>query len=211
MAGDKKNRADGPRVFVVSGRAIVSAILLIAVVWLTSSNRFWRWMYPIRYQSLIQEHATQVHVNPLLVASVIRVESKFDPHDVSSAGALGLMQLMPSTAQWITTMRSAEDPNLKPIPQNSNISQPSVNIALGTWYIQYLIKRFHGNEVAAIGAYNAGPQRVSNWLSAGTWDGRLPSIMSIPVGETRHFIDRVFYNFTLYQRIYGGEPAWKAK
>lgn len=211
MDGNKENRANRLHVFFVSGRAIVAAILLVAVVLLTSSNRFWRWMYPIRYQGVIQYHAAQVHVDPLLVASVIRVESKFDPNDVSSAGAIGLMQLMPPTAQWIASMRSSKAPNLKSISLNADIRKPTVNIALGTWYIQYLIARFHGNEVAAIGAYNAGPQRVSNWLSSGTWNGRLSSIMSIPVGETRHFIDRVFYNFTLYKRIYGEDHAWQTK
>lgn len=172
-------------------------------------------MYPIGYQTEIQAAAQVNHVDPLLVASVIRTESKFHSQDVSHAGAIGLMQLMPPTAQWIAEqMQESEEQQLLAEGSKSegsgggekiDLAQPEVNIRLGSWYIQYLQQRFHNNQVAAIAAYNAGPKRVSQWLKSGTWDGKLKTIDDIPVGETRHFVDRVFYNYSLYQRIYRGD------
>lgn len=197
-------------VIVINSKSVLCAVLLIVVVLVVTSNRFWRFMYPIEYQPVIQKAASHAKVDPLLVASIIRVESKFHSSDVSHAGAVGLMQLMPSTAQWISGKMTAAGLQSAASKGPLDVSNPTVNITLGSWYVRYLINRFASNEVAAVAAYNAGPQRVSEWLAEGTWNGRLNSIPTIPVGETRHFVDRVFYNYTLYKRIYGREPAWAA-
>lgn len=169
-------------------------------------------MYPIDYQEPIQQAATLSNVNPLLIASVIRVESKFHKGDVSHAGAIGLMQLMPNTAGWIVTemQKSGEASHygITSLPRNA-LAVPATNIRLGSWYLQYLYQQFNGNQVAAIAAYNAGPKRVQEWLTSHTWDGQLRTITEIPVGETRHFVDRVFYNYNLYKRIYSSNPKWK--
>jgi soluble lytic murein transglycosylase len=170
-------------------------------------------MYPIGYQGLIQDAATSVRVDPLLVASVIRVESKFQTEDVSHAGAIGLMQLMPNTALWITNQAQSEGKPIKGYSAGqspTSLGIPTVNIQLGSWYIHHLIDQFQGNEVAAIAAYNAGPQRVQQWLTTGQWDGQLVTSDKIPVGETRHFVGRVFYNYNLYKRIYGQDPLWQS-
>jgi soluble lytic murein transglycosylase len=167
-------------------------------------------MYPISYQPVIQAAAKDNQVDPLLVASVIRTESKFRSQDVSHAGAIGLMQLMPPTAEWIANqMQHGTQKQLVTGSDGRKIdlSQPEVNIRLGSWYIHYLEKRFNNNQIAAIAAYNAGPKRVNQWLQSGTWNGNLRTIDHIPVGETRHFVDRVFYNYTLYQRIYRGDET----
>ncbi|CAM3853560.1 lytic transglycosylase domain-containing protein [Alicyclobacillus pomorum] len=199
------------RVFVLNRRVLLSIVLLVCVVWLITSNTFWRWMYPISYQNTIQSSASSAHVDPLLVASVIHVESKYKTQDVSHAGAIGLMQLMPDTAQWIAGKMSTTGTYLgyNASSQNSDLAQPNLNIQLGCWYIRYLTDQFHGNQVAAIAAYNAGPKRVKEWLRDGTWNGELQTINSIPVGETRHFVDRVFYNYNLYKRIYGLDAQWQ--
>lgn len=201
-----------PRVILINRRVVVSLVLLVAVFTLISSNSFWRWMYPIHYQQNIQQAARSAHVDPLLVAAVIRTESKFQTHDVSHAGAIGLMQLMPETASWVAVKMQNEHAPASAIVGNGShqsLAVPAVNIALGSWYIHYLIRTFHGNQVVAIAAYNAGPKRVQEWLTDGAWDGQLPTITQIPVGETRHFVDRVFYNYTLYQRIYGNRADWR--
>lgn len=200
---------------VVKRRVVVSLVLLVAVIILVTSNTFWRWMYPIGYQSLIQKSAAQNQVDPLLVASVVRVESQFHQKDVSHAGAIGLMQLMPDTAQWIADEMTQQGTKLVGDASSQtnakNLASPELNIQLGTWYIHYLIVQFHGNEVAAIAAYNGGPKRVNEWLSSGVWNGHLQNITDIPVGETRHFVDRVFYNYDLYKRIYGSSHEWQMR
>ncbi|GMA51596.1 transglycosylase [Alicyclobacillus contaminans] len=198
-------------ILVFNRRTLISFILLLGVICLITSNTFWRWMYPISYQSIIQSAAHTASVDPLLVASVIHVESKYKSEDVSHAGAIGLMQLMPDTAQWIAVQmqQSGTDLGYGRGSQNQDLAQPELNIRLGSWYIHYLTEQFHGNQVAAVAAYNAGPKRVKQWLASGTWDGQLVSISRIPVGETRHFVDRVFYNYDLYKRIYGADAQWK--
>lgn len=208
----KQGNDERLRVLFVNRRTLISIILLISVVFLITSNEFWRWMYPIGYQSAIQKAAAMSDVDPLLVASVIHVESKYHTEDVSHAGAIGLMQLMPDTAQWIVTQIQSSGKSVdgeSSANAKQNLAVPSVNIRLGSWYIRYLINRFHGNEVAAIAAYNGGPKRVQEWLSNGTWNGQLRTFNDIPVGETRHFVDRVFYNYDLYKRIYGHDVNWR--
>lgn len=169
-------------------------------------------MYPINYQSQIRTAAQEARVDPLLVASVIRVESKFKTKDVSHAGAVGLMQLMPETAGWIQKkMKVDKNAHSGSIATGKitrqQLANPAQNIRLGAWYIHYLTKQFNGNEVAAMAAYNAGPKRVGQWLAHDKWNGKLSTIQEIPVGETRHFVDRVFYNYHLYGRIYGKDKA----
>jgi soluble lytic murein transglycosylase len=172
-------------------------LLMFGLVMLvTNSNTFWKWMYPIRYYDEIVNGAASVHVDPLLVAAIIRTESKFDENDVSHAGAIGLMQLMPNTAIWIAK-ESGYD-SYRP----EQLAQREINIRLGSWYVAYLIKRFNGNQVAAIAAYNSGPNRVQEWLSSGRWDGTLEHVDQIPVGETRHFVQRVNFNYETYKKIY---------
>ncbi|MFB5189584.1 lytic transglycosylase domain-containing protein [Alicyclobacillus fastidiosus] len=204
------------RFIVLKGRPLLAAVLLIVVLVVISTNSFWRMMYPIEYQSNIQSAASFAKVDPLLIASVIRVESKFDTQDVSHAGAVGLMQLMPDTAEWIAdtirqqTTGSGGAVNRLP-KDDKQLASPQYNILIGSWYVQSLIQQFHGNVTAGIAAYNAGPKRVQGWLSTGTWDGKLEDINQIPVGETRHFVDRVFYNYSLYKKIYGRDPQWQVR
>ncbi|EPZ47459.1 lytic transglycosylase domain-containing protein [Alicyclobacillus acidoterrestris] len=205
-----------PKFVILNRRSLVAAILLIAVLIIISTNSFWRMMYPIHYQKNIQSAAAFAKVDPLLIASVIRVESKFQTEDVSHAGAVGLMQLMPNTAQWIAdtirqqTTGSGGAVNRLP-KDDKQLASPQYNILIGSWYVQSLIQQFHGNVTAAVAAYNAGPKRVQDWLRSGTWDGKLQDIDQIPVGETRHFVDRVFYNYSLYKKIYGHDPAWNTQ
>lgn len=214
MDNHSQPRKGQPKFIVLNRRSVVAAILLIIVLIIISTNSFWRMMYPIHYQKNIQSAASFANVDPLLVASIIRVESKFNTHDVSHAGAVGLMQLMPDTAQWaadtIRKQNSASGAAVRRLPNDAKqLASPQYNILIGTWYVQHLLKQFKGNRVAAIAAYNAGPQRVTNWLKAGIWNGELEDINNIPVGETRHFVDRVFYNYHLYQKIYGGDSGWR--
>ncbi len=210
MANPTGPKKKGPRIIIVNKHSILSILLLIIVVVIITSNPFWRWMYPIRYQDHITQSAQLTEVDPLLIASVIRVESKFRSADVSHAGAIGLMQLMPNTASWIALqMGNDKSQKFSSINGQTDLSQPSLNILLGSWYIHYLTERFDGNQVAAVAAYNGGPKRVENWLDTKTWPGTLATIDRIPVGETRHFVDRVFYNYALYHRIYGQDAKWK--
>jgi soluble lytic murein transglycosylase len=111
---------------------------------------------PLRHEDVIRQQAADKNLDPALVAAVIYRESKF--RDVTShAGAKGLMQILPSTAQFIAHRSGGTRFELR------DLANPQINISYGSWYLRYLLDRYDDNEVAAVAAYNAGHERVDDW------------------------------------------------
>jgi len=186
----------------------VFALLFISLVGLLFYSNDWlgRWIYPIDYQDEIRSASTQSQLDPFLVSAIIRVESNFKSDKISSKGAIGLMQIMPDTAEWIIE-RSSSSEYLE-----DEMTIPEVNIQIGSWYINSLQKQFEqriakmdSNQdritlVAA--AYNAGPGNVTRWLEEGVWDGTYSELAFVPFGETRHFVQRILYYYKKHERYY---------
>ncbi|KZE66638.1 lytic transglycosylase domain-containing protein [Paenibacillus polymyxa] len=173
--------------------------LFVGFVLILFLNSNWMsWFYPIQYKDEIRQYSQTYEVDPFLVASIIRVETNFKTSKQSHKGALGLMQIMPNTANWI--MDSAQ---IQKVPLESVKHEPGTNIELGTWYLHSLSMKFQDNPVVIIAAYNAGPGKVQEWLDQGVWDGKEESIKQIPFGETRHYVQRVIYYYRQYTKIYG--------
>lgn len=157
-----------------------------------------RAVYPLPYRDAIVRAARRVGIDPALLAGVVRQESAFDPTVVSSAGAIGLTQLLPSTAR-----RVARRVGL-PAPDSSDLLEPSVSIRLGAHYLGELLHRYDGSRLAALVAYNAGPIRWDRWK-------RLPEhasdpelfIEAIPYAETRRYVKAVLRNELLYRWLHG--------
>ena len=119
-------------------------------------------IYPVKYLNEIKAAASEFSLDPYLLLAIIKEESRFKPDAVSSAGAEGLMQLMPETGQWILEQMNL-DTDLE-----TAIWDPALNIRMGAWYINWLINSYYdGNQVAALAAYNAGMQNVNYWLQDG--------------------------------------------
>lgn len=157
--------------------------------------------FPLAYADTFSTNASELSVAPQLLFAVARQESAF-MHDVrSSAGALGLMQLMPATAQ-----ETANRVGMR--ISNQDLLQPEINIALGSRYLSGLLQNFNGNRALAAAAYNAGPNRVRQWLRQ-TSEAPVPLdiwIETIPFAETRNYVQNVL----AYSVIYGyrmGEPV----
>ena len=131
---------------------------------------------------IITEYAHKYRVQTHLVEAVMHAESKFDQKAVSHVGAVGMMQLMPKTAEWI-----AQEGEL----QYTDLKEPRQNIMLGTWYIDYLLKKYHNNEVLALAAYNAGRGNVDEWITEYGWKDDFTNIKEIPFPETREFVKLV--------------------
>lgn len=151
-------------------RSLISAavcVLLFATLGLVIAIDL---IFPIRYLSTIKKYCREYSVEVPLVLAVIWAESKFDSNAVSSAGACGLMQLMPSTASWIAEKECGE----------SELFDPEFNIRTGVKYLSYLKSKFGGDYVLA--AYNAGEGNVAKWLNLGG---------EIKFSETRTYIKRV--------------------
>lgn len=154
-----------------------------------------RTRYPIPYKAIVQKHANQYGVDPLLVTAVMREESRFLPKSQSNAGAVGLMQLMPDTAQW-----AAEKIGLQKI-QPDYLFQPDLNIMLGSWYLSNLSKQFNNNTVLVLAAYNGGRGRVNEWMENGNLSpqGRIDQI---PIPETREYVRKVLASYAKYKQLY---------
>ncbi|GGE17560.1 transglycosylase [Marinithermofilum abyssi] len=179
-----------------SKRKLVIAFALLLVFLLVATPLFNRWMYPLDYEEQIMYSSDATGADPFLIMAVIRVESKFDPNKKSRVGAQGLMQLMPHTVEWVID-RGHFSPAFR-----DNVHDPAINIHMGSWYLAGLIREFHGNEVAAVAAYNAGPGNVKKWIQSGQWDGTRENLKQIPYGETRHYIQRVFFFHEKYKSLY---------
>ncbi|EST54719.1 lytic transglycosylase [Brevibacillus panacihumi W25] len=174
-------------------------IALIAFFFLLNTSFVWKWMYPIKYREEIMNASRQYQVDPHLILAVIRSESSFQADRVSKKGAIGLMQIMPDTAEWIV-----QQGGFKPASQDY-LYDPVMNIKIGTWYLQFLGNRYEGDIAKVIAAYNAGPGKVNGWLNDGQWNGRRESLEDIPYPETRMYVQRVLYYQDRYQRVYDQE------
>jgi soluble lytic murein transglycosylase len=139
-----------------------------------------------------------------LLLSVMRQESAFDPAAVSSAGARGLMQLMPATA------KSVAKRNGFTYQRDLLIDDPDYNIRLGSAYLTSLLSDYGGSYVLALAAYNAGPNRVRQWI-ADHGDPRSPNVdvvdwvERIPFSETRNYVQRIMETLTFYRHRLGAD------
>ncbi|MHA0857449.1 lytic transglycosylase domain-containing protein [Paenibacillus sp. CMAA1364] len=176
----------------------VLLLLFTSFVLLLFFNSNWMsWVYPIHYKEEIKIQAEHYEVDPYLIAAIIRVESNYKAGKESSKGALGIMQLMPSTANWAMEMANTPQISLDRIKH-----EVSPNIQLGTWYFSSLMKQYDGNKALAIAAYNAGPGNVKSWMSKGLWNGQADTVKEIPIDQTRHYVTRVLYYYEKYTRLY---------
>jgi soluble lytic murein transglycosylase len=152
-----------------------------------------RWLYPLAHQELIVHFARENNLSPSLVAAVVRQESHFRANARSSMGALGLMQLLPSTARWV----SEELARVPYAPET--LLLPEVNLRLGATYLGHLRDRFRDEPVLYLSAYNAGPQVVEEWLRR--QEGQL-TIPEIPFPETRAYVASVLRLQARYGELY---------
>lgn len=161
---------------------------------------FWEQAYPYQFLKWVKRQTPPAAADPYLVAALIREESAFDSKAISTVGALGLMQLMPYTAEWV-----AKRAGLNPFSPDLLLDE-ATNVRLGAWYLQHLVEQFDGNIVLAVASYNAGPDAVGRWAKKGVGDLD-EFIESIPYNETRNFTKRVIRSYNEYRRIDGENPA----
>ncbi|MGZ3459229.1 MAG: lytic transglycosylase domain-containing protein, partial [Archangium sp.] len=160
----------------------------------------WEVAYPNAFRPLIEKHTAAAGVEPDLLQALMREESALDPKALSWAGALGLTQLMPSTAQAV-----ARQLKLKRVTTQS-LLEPEVNIKLGAHYLGSLVKRFAGNTPFAVGSYNAGPLAIDKWRADRPGMPLDAWVEEVPIAETRGYIKRVLRSYNTYQLLYG-RPA----
>lgn len=155
----------------------------------------WRMAYPTGYMPQIRRYAAP-HVAPFLVAGIIREESLYNPKALSPVGAMGLMQLMPETAD-----RIARRLGLAPVDRE-DLLQGDVNVRLGVDYVGQLLRDYQGNLIRAVAAYNAGPAAVKRWIAK--FGNRDPDefVELISYRETRRYVKRVLTSYRIYQTLH---------
>ena len=134
---------------------------------------------------------------PLLLLAVARQESTFRPRVQSHAGAVGLMQVMPGTADWLAKVEPAVTEE-----HVADLRNPANSMRLGAYYLMRMVDRSEGNLVFALGSYNAGPGNVDKWRKRGPVTDMAAFVEAIPFGETRGFVKKVLGNYAAYHSLY---------
>ena len=155
---------------------------------------------PLQHEDIIRQQAADKDVDAALIAAVIFEESKFQDQ-TSHAGARGLMQITPETADYIAAKSGGT------AFEHGDLASPQINIAYGAWYLRYLKEKYEGEELAAIAAYNAGEGTVDEWVTAaGGLTGFDEKDIAFP--ETREYVDGVMDHRTKYRNHYGDELGY---
>ena len=165
---------------------------------LRQTPEYWQALYPFPYEDTILKWSQQRQLNPLLVTSLIRQESRFEPEIESSAGALGLMQVMPATGE-----NAANNIGLS----NYSLTVPEDNINIGTYYLDFTHKKYNNNSMLAVASYNAGPNAVAKWVNRYGLQDADEFVEKIPYPETKGYVESVFENYWNYMLIYNPEVS----
>ncbi len=155
-------------------------------------------LFPLAFGNELRQRAQQNQLDPAWVFGMVRQESHFFPEARSRTGAMGLMQLMPATARW-----AAQRIPLRTF-RSTMTNQVDINLQLGTLYLHHLLKQL-GDPILATAAYNAGPNRALRWVSDKPQDAAI-FIETIPISETRNYVQRVMFNTTIYAYRLGTPP-----
>jgi lytic transglycosylase catalytic len=171
---------------------LLAFLLYIAFIW---SNTVIRQKLPIQYPEYVEAASEEFGLDKYLVYAIISTESGFDPAAQSSKGAVGLMQLLPETAQWITEKYDLDcDP--------AALTDPETNIRIGCCYFSYLLSRFEGSTDLAVTAYNGGEGNVRQWLQDSKYSSDGKTLYAIPYKETSKYLSKVTTRYEIYQKLY---------
>jgi peptidoglycan lytic transglycosylase len=158
---------------------------------------YWEALFPKAYWTDLRKYSELNGLDPYLVASLIRQESEFNALALSRANAVGLMQLLPKTGKTV-----AKQVKLKKFSA-PELYTPAVNLELGTRYFKDMVDKYNGQFEYALAAYNAGTDRVGDWLGQGHYRDPQEFVESIPFTETREYVQAILRNASVYRQLYG--------
>ena len=171
----------------------VAIIILTVIVVICINKLMIKVMYKKDYSEYISKYSTKYEVDENLIYALIKAESKFKADAISNKNAIGLMQLMPATAEEIASKNNIE-------LTEENILEPEVNIEIGTTYISSLLKKYECTEIA-IAAYNAGIGNVDKWIENGTIKADGSNIENIPFKETNTYVRKIMRDYKIYSEM----------
>ena len=162
---------------------LIAAVIAVIFASLPTTQKL---LYPFYYRDKVEEHSARYRVDKFLAVSVMKVESNFSEGAISRSGAVGLMQIMPETANWIADCLDEEPPTI------NKLHDSDTNI-------------FFGNDVLALAAYNAGRGNVRHWMEQGDWQKNFSDVDAIPYLETRQYVRKVLACREKYIELYGAK------
>jgi soluble lytic murein transglycosylase len=158
---------------------------------------YWEALFPKAYWTDLRRYSLANGLDPYLVASLIRQESEFNALALSRVSAVGLMQLMPKTGKTVAKQVKLKGYN------NAQLFTPAINLQLGTRYFKEMVDKYNGQFEYALAAYNAGTDRVGDWLGQGHYRDPQEFVESIPFTETREYVQAILRNANVYRQLYG--------
>ena len=170
-------------------------ILLLILTSVTLVANLPKFIYPIEYFSIINKESKKEFIDPYFVCAVIKAESGFNEDAISPVGAIGLMQIMPETGEWIA---EKNDINF----EVWDLQEPQFNIQIGVQYLDFLLDYWEQDLPKTIASYNAGQNKVAEWIEKEIWDGTKENISDIPYEETRNYVEKVLKYYDGYLELY---------
>ena len=186
------------RRLLLLGAAIVTGLLVYAAAQPFFDKAVKEIALPLRHEDVIRQQAADKDLDPALIAGVIYTESRFRDQ-TSPAGAKGLMQILPSTADYIARKSGGTQ------FEQGDLATPQINIAYGSFYLRYLLDKYEDDEVLALAAYNGGEGQVDQWRADAMARGEELAVKDIPFTETREYVGKVITARDGYRREYPRE------
>ena len=183
--------------------SLILSLVLIALVVLGVREAFYRYMYPVKYETYVSETSAELGVPETLIYSVIQVESGFDPEARSEVGARGLMQITEETFEWLKTKADFGADSVT----FEDLDQPDVSIAYGTYFLKMLLEEFDGDVPTAMSAYHAGRGSVHSWLEQKKYSENGLTLDEIPKEDTKFYVQKILRAMKVYDERLNGKGA----
>lgn len=175
---------------------ITILVVVFIIIILGNYKPILKKIFPIQYNQSVIKYSTKYNVDPYIIYSIIRVESKFNPYAKSNKGASGLMQITPQTGEYIAALLNID------MFDESLLYNPDFNIQLGCFYFSKLYSDFNADINCALAAYNGGSGNVTKWISTNDAGEKFLDVNKIPFSETKNYVLRVKKTYNIYKFLY---------
>ena len=174
---------------------IILLIFFILFKVINIDNIIMKKIYPLKYSEYIEKYSKEYNIDSYMIYAIIKAESNFNPNAKSTSEAIGLMQLMKTTA--IETSNKMEIRITE-----SELFEPEINIKIGIKYFTDLLEKYKNNYGLAIAAYNAGIGNVDKWIREGTIKQDGTDLENIPFRETNNYVRKILRDYKIYKKLY---------
>lgn len=179
---------------------IIALLILISIIFILFKiikidDIIMKTLYPIKYSEYVEKYAREYNIDKYMVYAIIKAESNFDEKAKSESNAIGLMQIMETTAIETASKMELEI-------TEEDLFNPEINIKIGLNYFAYLVEQYNNNYALAIVAYNAGIGNVDKWIENGTIKQDGTDIENVPFKETNNYVRKILRDYEIYKELY---------